>query len=110
MRTLKFIVDGQIITQDPNCDFTNLVPGSEGYLQAHFFFSPEWKGFAKVASFYSIMGREFEPQIIKNGQTCVIPAEALQRHKFRVRVIGRNNTGMKIITNTVEVYQDGGGV
>lgn len=38
MRTLKFIVDEQIIRQDPNCDFSNLVPGSKGYLQAYFHF------------------------------------------------------------------------
>ena len=40
MRTLKFIVEGQIIKQDPSCDFTNLVPGTEGYLRAEFSFSP----------------------------------------------------------------------
>lgn len=108
MRTLKFIVDKQIIKQDPNCDFSNLVPGSEGYLQAHFSFSPEWNGCAKIASFYSTMGREFEPRILKDGQTCIIPAEALERTKFKVGVVGKNNLGMKLTTNKIEVNQDGG--
>ena len=39
MRTLKFIVDGQILRQDPTCDFSNIVPGTEGYLIAEFAFS-----------------------------------------------------------------------
>ena len=41
MRTLKFIVNGQIIKQDPKCDFSNLIPASEGYLVAEFSFSKE---------------------------------------------------------------------
>lgn len=28
MRTLSFIVDGQIIKQNPECDFGNLIPGT----------------------------------------------------------------------------------
>ena len=39
MRTLKFVVDKQIIKQNPDCDFSGLVPGTDGYLQAEFSFS-----------------------------------------------------------------------
>lgn len=108
MRTLRFIVNDQIINKDPDCDFTNLVPGSEGYLQASFYFSPEWNGFAKVASFYSAMGKEYDPQVLKDGRTCIIPAEAIRRQKFKVQIIGRNNHGIKLVTDVVEVDQDGG--
>lgn len=108
MRILNFIVDKQIIKQDPNCDFGNLVPGSEGYLQARFSFSSEWNGFVKIASFYSTMGKEFEPRILKDGQTCLIPADALKREKFKVGIVGKNNHNMKMTTNLVEVKQDGG--
>ena len=110
MKVLRFIVDKQIIKQDPDCDFTELVPGSEGYLQAQFSFSPEWKGFAKVASFYSTMDREYEPQILKDGKTCSIPAEASKRTQFKIKIVGKNNYGMKLTTNAVEVNQNGGTV
>lgn len=106
-RTLKFIVDGLIIKLDPNCDFSGLVPGSEGYLQAEFSFSHEWNGSAKVAAFYSQMGREYPPQVLEDGKTCAIPAEALQRRVFMVRVFGKKH-GQKLITNKVSVSQDGG--
>lgn len=106
MRTLKFIVDGQIVTLDPNCDFSNLVPGSEGYLRAEFIFSPEWRDCVKVASFWSAMGEEFKPQIL-NDNACMIPAEATKRMTFRVQVLGKKN-GYKIITNKVDVNQTGG--
>ena len=110
MRTLKFIVDDQIIKKDPDCDFSNIVPGSEGYLKAEFSFSSEWNNFAKIAAFYSITGKEFEPQVLKDGKTCVIPAEALKRIKFRIQVMGKNSYNMKLITNTVEIKQDGGNI
>ena len=106
MRTLKFIVDKQLITKDPNCDFEGLVPGTEQYLQAEFSFSPEWNDCAKVASFYSVMGKEYTPQILKDGKTCIIPAEALKKRKFSIRIFGKG--AHSIVTNKVTVDQNGG--
>ena len=107
MRTLKFIVDGQIIKQDPNCDFTNLVPGSEGYLRAEFSFSPEWSNCKKVAGFWSAVGQEYPPQILEDGRSCIIPPEALAKYAFKVGVIGKSTTS-KLTTNKVAVKQNGG--
>jgi hypothetical protein len=109
MRTLKFIVDGQIIRQDPNCDFSGLVPGSEGYLQAQFSFSKEWVGCVKVAAFYSNMGKEYPPQVLTDGKTCTIPSEAIARRIFKVQIVGKKG-GTKITTNKVAVVQNGGRV
>lgn len=107
MRTLKFIVEGQIIKPDPNCDFSNLVPGTEGYLRAEFSFSSEWKGCAKVASFWSAVGDEYPPQVLSDGFSCLIPAEATRRYAFRVGIIGKGSN-IKLITNKVAVVQTGG--
>ena len=109
MRTLRFIVEGQIIKQDPNCDFTNLIPGTEGYLQAEFSFSPEWRNCVKVAAFWSPVGKEYPPQVLEDGRTCIIPIEALERKVFKVGVIGKNQT-LKLTTNKVAVIQNGGAV
>lgn len=107
MRTLKFIVEDQIIKQDPNCDFDGLVPGSEGYLKAEFSFSPEWSGCVKVAAFYSVMGKEYPPQILEDGKSCMIPSEALTKQTFKVCVMGKKK-GLKLTTNKVAVSQNGG--
>ena len=107
MRTLKFIVNKQIITLDPKCDLSDLIPGSEGYLQAEFSFSSEWKNCVKVAAFYSFLGKEYQPQLLKDGRTCMIPAEALRGRRFKVQVIGKNEDA-KITTNKVTVCQNGG--
>lgn len=107
MRILRFIVDEQIISQDVNCDFDNLVPGTEGYIIAEFIFSSAWKDCVKVASFYSTLGREFEPQVLKDGRTCVIPAEALKNRTFSIKVTGKKDN-YKIVTNKVVVVQRGG--
>lgn len=104
MRTLKFIVEAQTIRQDPNCDFSGLVPGSEGYLKAEFTFSKDWSGCRKVAAFYSNLGREYEPQILNNGDSCMIPSEALQRSIFKMQVIGKKD-GYRICTNKLTVVQ-----
>ena len=107
MRTLKFIVEGQIIKPDPNCDFSNLVPGTEGYLRAEFSFSSEWKGCTKVASFWSAVGDEYPPQVLTDGMSCLIPDEATQRYAFKVGVIGKS-ANIRLTTNKAIVKQNGG--
>ena len=107
MRTLKFIVNGSVIDKDPNCDFSGLVPGSGEEIVAEFSFSNDWAKYAKVAAFWSLLGREYQPQIVKNGVRCTIPSEALERRAFKVQVIGFKD-GDKIRTNKVEVRQRGG--
>ena len=107
MRTLKFIVDNLIVTKDPDCNFDNLVPGTEGYLKAEFSFSPDWTGYKKVASFKSVMGVEYPPQVLKDGKTCLIPAEALKKRVIVIKVLGKKGDSM-LVTNEVSVKQSGG--
>ena len=106
MRTLKFIVDRQIIKKDPSCDFDGIVPGTKGYLQAEFAFSPEWVGTVKVASFLSPTGVEYSPQVLENGR-CIIPSEALEGRRFKIQVLGKRDD-FRIVTNKVTVSQNGG--
>lgn len=109
MKTLRFIVENQIIKQDPNCDFSNLIPGSKGYLIAEFSFSKEWEHMTKVVGFYSPLGREYPPRVLADGKTCVIPFEALEKRIFKVQVIGQSkDLNQKLKTNKVAVYQTGG--
>lgn len=107
MRTLKFIVDGQILKPDPECDFSGLVPGSEKYLRAKFDFSPEWKNCVRVVGFWSRMGVEYPPQALSDN-ACYIPAEALESKYFKIQVIGKRKDGFKIQTNKIEICQNGG--
>lgn len=107
MRTLKFIVEGQDIKLDPTCDFSGLVPGTEGYLRAQFSFSPEWRGYAKVAAFFSPLGREYEPKVLRDGISCDIPAEALEKRSFKIQIQGKRR-GVKMNTHKVTVRQNGG--
>lgn len=106
MRTLKFNVDGQHIEKDPKCNFDGLVPGTEGYVQAEFSFSPEWKGMVKVAGFITRF-QEHNPQILSDGNTCMIPASALEHKRFKIYIVGKNDT-VKLTTNKVSVCQNGG--
>lgn len=108
MRTLKFRINRQIITQDPTCDFDDMVPGTEGYLKAEFEFSEEWDNLIKVVAFYR-SGKECEPKILKDGKSCIIPSEALINRKFSISVIGRSiDKKIKLTTNKIDVVQNGG--
>lgn len=105
MRTLKFIVDGQIIKPDPKCDFSGLVPGTTGYLKAEFTFSSEWDNTIKVAAFHKY-GQECTPQILKDGRSCMIPDEALTGRQFTIGVLGKNKK-IRLTTNKIDVVQKG---
>lgn len=107
MKTLKFIVNGQSIILDPECDVSGLVPGTSGYVRAKFTFSPEWDRCVKVAAFYSNLGTEYQPQVLRNGDTCDIPPEALKKSIFKVKVFGKKND-YSICTNRAIVHQRGG--
>lgn len=109
MRILKFIIEGRTIKPDPTCDFSNLIPGTENFIQAQFSFSKEWNNCVKVAAFYSMLGAEYEPQQIRPDNTCIIPVEAIKRHRFKLQVYGlNNNNNDKLCTNKITVEQNGG--
>lgn len=107
MRALRFIVDGQNITQDPSCDFSGFLPGTENYLRAEFSFSSEWESTTKVVGFFSNMGKEYEPQVLNNNKSCLIPNDALKNRIFKIQITGRNKT-YTLRTNKVTVEQKGG--
>ena len=109
MKTLKFIVNGQDIALDPSCDISGLVPGTTGYVKAEFKFSPEWDNCVKVVGFYSNLGREFEPRVLKRGKTCEIPTEALKKSIFKIQVFGKRDD-FAICTNKITIHQKGGSV
>ena len=106
MRVLEFIVDGQKLTKNPACNFENLVPGTEGYLQARFSFSSDWDGVVKAASFWR-GDQECTPQLLRDGCTCMISADALKSKTFGVGIVGKKGTQV-IFTNRVAVSQNGG--
>ena len=107
MRVLKFDVNEFEMTKNPDCNFNGLVPGSEGYIKAEFSFSPEWDGCVKVASFWSRLGKEYSPQVLKDGKSCTIPPKALAKQIFKIQVIGKKDDKV-LKTNKVEINQDGG--
>ena len=106
MRVLKFIVDETTIKPDPDCDFTGLFPGQMERVVADFTFTPDWKSRVKVAAFWSIMGKEFPPQVINEEGLCEIPNEALAKVAFKVQVLGKHRD-KKVETNQLTIYQSG---
>lgn len=109
MRTLKFIVDGNSLRQDPNCNFNGLFPGRNNDVRAVFDFSPEWNGKIKVAAFWSMFNIEYPPQLLDEDNSCQIPVEALNRPAFKIQMLGQRR-GEPIETNSLTIYQRGGNI
>ena len=106
MRTLRFIVDGQTVKQDPTCDFSGLFLNKDSGVCAEFIFSSEWNDKIKVAAFWSMLDREYEPQALDNN-TCIIPVEAFSKASFKIHVLGVGGHE-RFTTNKLVVLQTGG--
>ena len=76
-------------------------------VRLEFIFPPEWINRVKVAAFWSVMGREFPPQVLIDGKTCLVPTEALQGNMFKVQILGKQN-GEKTSTTKCAIYLKGG--
>ena len=106
MRTLRFIVDGKTVKQDPTCDFSGLFLNKDSGVCAEFIFSSEWNDKIKVAAFWSMLDREYEPQALDNN-TCIIPVEAFSKASFKIQVLGIGGHE-RLTTNKLVVLQTGG--
>ena len=109
-RFLRFEVIYQRIRKHDQCDFEGIVAGSEGYLQAQFYFDPEeWEDsvYIRIASFWvdSPYGlQEFSVKLDDNN-CCTIPKEVLTSDRFyvSVTVAGEN---YKVTTNKIKIIQE----
>lgn len=107
MRTLKFVVDGNTLSPAPDCNFDGLFPGKEKEVRAAFVFGPDWEYCTKVVAFWSILGSEYPPQMLGEDNSCMIPAEALERPAFKIQLLRMYNGGVQS-TNQFTIYQKGG--
>ena len=67
-------------------------------LMLEFTFSNEWDGMVKVVSF-TRGDQEFEPQVLRNGTTCVVPKEVMDGNWFRYQILGKRGNE-RMTTNT----------
>ena len=101
MRTLRFLVNQQKMIKDPDCNFSEIVSGTRGYLRADFLFSDEWKGCAVAAVFSCVDGAEAVPVV--NG-ACEVPGLVSDKKLWWVSAVGAKGD-YRITSNKVEVRQ-----
>lgn len=102
MRKLIFIIQGQLIKPDPSCDFTGIVPGTEGYLQAEFKLDNAWDGCKIAASFWRGTD-EFAVPLVDG--ICTIPTNVLTAQYVGVSLTGIS-TNYRIVTNKTYFRQE----
>lgn len=104
MRTLVFEVRNQKLDRSVDCDFKEIVSGTEGYLQAQFiFYGDAWKKCKIAASFW--VGEDEHAVLLDKNGVCMIPIAALMNKYFRVSLTGVK-TDYKITTNKVKIKQE----
>ena len=107
MRILEFNVNKQRLMKKEDCDFSFIVAGSAGYLRAKFYFTEDWDGCKKAASFW--IGDAEHAVLLNENDECVIPTEVLKGEKFAISVTGlggRVGHQYKITTNKIKVRQE----
>ena len=107
MRTLRFKVSGQELTRAPGCNFSNIIAGTSGYLQAAFEFGQDWDGTVQVAAFYPYLQSQEVGRLIKDG-TCIVPDEITAYDTFKIGVVGQRENGQRITTNLITIKQERG--
>lgn len=106
MRILEFNVKEQVLTKNPNCDFTGLVSGTKGYIKCKFNFAgSEWNSYRKVAEFLSGTMTGFYE--LDDQNEVKLPDKIADRVYFNVQVYGVNGNEL-IKTNKVLVKQERG--
>lgn len=105
MRILEFEIEKQRLKKRQLCDFSGLVAGSVGYLQAKFYFSEnEWGSCSDIVARFWIGDKEHAALLDKNN-SCAIPPEVLTGDKFEVSILGVA-PGYRIETNKISVRQE----
>lgn len=102
MRQLIFDVNMQLIERNKSCDFSNIVRGSNNYLECLFMFDKTWDGYVKVANITDVSGNEYNC-IVKDNRI-VIPQEITQESVMYIKLIGKNKDS-KIETNKCIIEQ-----
>ena len=107
MRTLRFKVSSQELIRAPGCDFSNIIAGTSGYLQAAFEFGPDWDGTVRVAAFYPYLQTQEVGRLITDG-VCIVPDEVTAYDTFKIGVVGQHENGQRITTNLITIKQERG--
>lgn len=104
-RTLEFRAEKQKLSKNPGCDFSEIVSGSSGYLRAKFYFSEEWDGTMKAASFYGVDDSDEHAFLLDENDECDIPDEVLHGKYFIVSMLGVKEPKYVLQTNKMKVKQ-----
>lgn len=105
MKTVNLIVNGNRIKVDPSCNISDLFPHMTEPVRLEFALTPEWKSRVKVVAFWSMLGQEYQPCLLDDGKSCIVPAEALQR-AFRVQLLGKHE-GERFETTKCTIHLKG---
>lgn len=103
MKTLKLQVHDDTLDYTPSFSTNGIYPGIKEPVRLEFDFSESWKSMAKVAAFYSPLGNEYPPRVLDDGKSCIVPAEALEKTSFKVRILSK-----QLRTNKLTVSLKGG--
>lgn len=106
-RVLFYNINGQVLSEKPDVDYSNIIKGTKNYLYVQFQFDKVWDGMNKVLETSNEHDfRNSRAVAIKNN-TAMIPNEVTDQKEIYIRVHGQNKLNQQICTNTIVIKQKG---
>lgn len=105
MRILKFIVEGQTLRKDPECDFSHIIKGSKDYLGCSFKLPADWRNIPLAATF-THYGKEICASPVFSG-ACLVDNSVTDYKNFKISLTAIKN-GEIVRTNAVKIWQEEG--
>ena len=101
MRELHFDVAGQLLRRNKQCDFENIVRGSDNYLCLVFHFDNDWRETKRVISMYDVDGNQINES---EQDKATVPVSVTHGSMFYFELTGKSNK-TRITTNRMYIEQ-----
>ena len=107
MRQIKANVYEDSIVVDPYYYESSMatIPKPDEIVEIHFSFSQDWNGYTKVIGFWDRHHEECEPQMLRDDNVCVLPADVLKDFIFYVKVYGKYGQSLRTTEKRAIIFR-----
>lgn len=106
-RVLFYNINGQVLSEKPDGDYSNIVKGTKNYLYASFDFDKSWNGLYQVLEASNEYDFKNSDAVAIKNNVAMIPNSITDKKEIYIRVHGQNKLNQQICTNAIMIKQKG---
>ena len=106
-RVLFYNINGQVLSEKPDGDYSNIVKGTKNYLYVSFDFDKSWNGLYQVLEASNEYDFKNSSAVAIRNNVAMIPNSVTDKKEIYIRVHGQNKLNQQICTNTIVIKQKG---